>query len=141
MRRLFWSVVGAVLLGLVARPAAAQRASERPPVLLEEPRPNPVLPAALVPFSIDAEVCRKDHVPRVSLKVHNSLSEPVAILVLRERQTEVLDNRALRCGNYVAVWNGTIDGGTRVAPPSVYWIQLTVDDRVPRTRKLIVTNP
>lgn len=141
MRRLQWSVVEALFLGMLAAPLTAQRATERPPVVLEEPRPNPVLPAALVPFAIDQEVCRRDHVPLVSLKVYNVLAEPVAVLVLRGRRAESLDNHALRCGTYVAVWNGTIDGGTRVAPPGIYYLQLVADDRAPRTRKLIVTQP
>ena len=141
MRRLFRSVVLAMLLGMVTRPAVAQRSSDRPVISLEEPRPNPVLPAALVPFAIEAEVCRKDHVPRVSVKVYNVLANPVAVLRLRGRRIEPLDNRLLRCGTYVAVWDGTIDGGTRVAPPGIYYLQLAVDDRAPRTRKLIVTQP
>lgn len=141
MRRLLRSVVGALLLGMVAQPATAQRSSDRPLVSLEEPRPNPVLPAALVPFTIDPEVCRKDHVPQVSVKVYNVLANPVATLRLRGRQAQPLDNRPLRCGNHVAVWDGTIDDGTRVAPPGIYYIQLAVDDRSPRTRKVIVTQP
>ncbi len=141
MRRLLRSVVVAILLGVVIRPAVAQRSSDRPVISLEEPRPNPVLPAALVPFAIDAEVCRKGHVPRVSVKVYNVLANPVAALRLRGRRTEPLDNAPLRCGTYVAVWDGTIDGGTRVAPPGIYYLQLAVDDRTPRTRKLIVTQP
>jgi hypothetical protein len=141
MRRLSWSGLAAALLGMVALPVAAQRAPDRPLVTLEEPRPNPVLPAALVPFVIDQEVCRKDHVPTVSVKVYNVLANPVATLRLRGRRAEMLDDRPLRCGNYVAVWDGTIDGGTRVAPPGIYYLQLAVDDRSPRTRKVIVAQP
>ncbi len=141
MRRLFWSGLAAILLGMLALPVAAQRAPERVLVSLEELRPNPVLPAALVPFAIDPEVCRRDHVPKVSVKVYNVLANPVATLRLRGRRAEVLEDRPLRCGNYVAVWDGTIDGGARVAPPGIYYLQLAVDDRSPRTRKVVVTKP
>lgn len=141
MRRLYWSVVGVLLLAVAAVPVAAQRSSGRPLVTLEEPRPNPVLPAALVPFNIDPEVCQKGHVPQASVKVYNVLANPVAVLRLRGRRAEPLDNRPLRCGAYIAVWDGTIDGGARVAPPGIYYLQLAVDDRAPRTRKVIVTKP
>ena len=51
MRRFVGPGLGLLLGGVAAFPVAAQRSSDAPAlVILEEPRPNPVLPAALVPF-------------------------------------------------------------------------------------------
>lgn len=140
MRRLVGLVLVTLLGGGLAQRAGAQRLPETRAPAIEEPRPNPVLPAALVPFVIPAEECRKDHLPQVALKVYNVLAQPVATLRLRGRRPDPVDAVRLRCGAYVAVWDGTIGGGARVAPPGIYYLQLTVDDR-PYTRKMVVTQP
>ena len=91
MRRLVGPVLGLLLVGGMAQSATAQRTSAlAPTAVIEEPRPNPVLPAALVPFVIPAEVCRKDHTPLVALKVYNVLAQPVATLRLRSRRAEMV---------------------------------------------------
>ena len=141
MRRLCEPVLGCLLVGLWASGATAQRPAPGVPVALEEPRPYPVLPAALVPFVLASEVCQRGHVPVVGMTVYNVLAQPVAILHLRTRRAEALDSLRMRCGTYVATWNGTIDQGTRVAPPGIYYLQLTVDGRRPSTRKLVVPQP
>jgi len=141
MRRLVRPVLGLMLVGGMARTAAAQRVPEIvPAAVIAEPRPNPVLPAALVPFVIPSEVCRKDHLPLVALKVYNVLAQPVATLRLRSRRAELVDSLRMRCGTYVAIWDGTIGAGTKVATPGIYYLQLSVDDR-PYTRKIIVAHP
>ena len=78
--------------------------------------------------------------PIVGLRVYNVLAQPVAVLRLRGRNFTPLDRTRLRCGAYVALWDGTLDGGTRAASPGIYYLQLTVDDR-PYTRKVIVPQP
>lgn len=141
MRRLVRPVLVLLFLGVLAVPANAQRVPERlPSPAIEEPRPNPILPAALVPFVIPAEVCRKDHTPLVALKVYNVLAQPVAVLRLRSRRAEAVDSLPMRCGTYVAIWDGTIGGGAKVAPPGIYYLQLSVDSR-PYTRKVVVAQP
>ena len=141
MRRLVRPVLWLCLVGGMARQAIAQRVPETiPAVVIAEPRPNPVLPAALVPFVIPAEICRKDHLPLVVLKVYNVLAQPVATLRLRTRRSELVDSLRMRCGTFVAIWDGTMGAGTKVAPPGIYYLQLSVDDR-PYTRKVIVAHP
>lgn len=140
MRRLLGLGVGCWLLGVPWGSVAAQRPPARPAITLEEPRPTPVLPAALVPFAIASEVCKNGHVPIVALKVYNVLAQPVATLRLRNRRAGLLDGLKLRCGSYVATWNGTVEDGGRAAPPGIYYVQLLVDDRR-ATRKLIVPQP
>ena len=141
MRRFLGPGLGLVLGAAVAVPAAAQRSSDVPAVALEEPRPNPVLPAALVPFVIASDVCRRGHTPRVALRVYNVFAQPVASLRLRDRRpAAVLDSIPLRCGQYVGLWDGTVAGGTRAASPGVYYLRLSVDERS-TSRKVIITPP
>lgn len=141
MRRLVRPVLGLLLLVGLARSATAQRApGVVPGPVLEEPRPNPVLPAALVPFVIPEEMCRNNSIPLVALKVYNALGVPVATLRLRSRRAETLDSIRLRCGRYVAIWDGTIGGGTRVPPPGVYYLNLAVEDRL-STKKVVLSQP
>lgn len=141
MRRFIGPGLGLLLGGVVAVPAAAQRSSDLPAVVLEEPRPNPVLPAALVPFVIASDVCRRGHTPRVALRVYNVFAQPVASLRLRDRRSAVvLDSIPLRCGQYVGLWDGTVAGGTRAASPGIYYVSLSVDERR-ATKKIIITPP
>lgn len=122
------------LLVAVSSPAAAQRPATPPAVKLEEPRPAPVFPVALVPFSIPGELCRGGVLPEVSLQVNDALIRPVHTLRLRDRSRRPLDRLPLRCGSHVAIWDGTIDDGSRIAPPFVYYLSLTVT--LPGTRPL-----
>jgi hypothetical protein len=141
MRRFIGPGLGLLLGGVVALPAAAQRSSDLPAFVLEEPRPNPVLPAALVPFVIASDVCRRGHTPRVALRVYNVFVQPVASLRLRDRRNAVvLDSIPLRCGQYVGLWDGTVAGGTRAASPGIYYLRLSVDERS-TAKKIIITPP
>jgi hypothetical protein len=140
MRRFFGPGLGLLLGGVTALPAAAQRSPDAPTFVLEEPRPNPVLPAALVPFAITSDVCRRGHAPRVALRVYNVFVQPVASLRLRDRRAVVLDSIPLRCGQYVALWDGTVAGGTRAASPGIYYLRLSVDERS-TARKVVITPP
>lgn len=133
--------LGLLFLGLVALPAAAQRSPDLSGTVLEEPRPNPILPAALVPFAIGSDVCRRGHTPLVSVRVHNIFTVPVAPFHLRDHPAVALDSVPLRCGQYVAQWDGTINGGTRAAPPGIYYVLLTVDGRNAGTKRMVVTSP
>lgn len=125
MRRLVMPGL-AWLLVAVSFPAAAQRPSRPPAVKIEEPRPAPVFPVALVPFSIPAEACRGGRIPTVTLRVHDALTKPVHTLRLRGRGRQPIDSLPLRCGQHVAIWDGTIEDGSRIAVPFVYYLFLTV---------------
>ena len=109
-------------------------------MVIEEPRPLPVLPAAFVPFTIGQEFCQNGRLPTVGLKVYNVFARPVAVLRVRGRIATPIDRTQMRCGTHVALWDGTLDGGTRTASPGIYYLQLTVDDRT-TTRKVIVPRP
>ena len=140
MRRFVRRGLGLLLGGVLAGPAAAQRSPTTPAVTLQAPRANPVFPEALVPFTIAPALCRQGHVPVVSLRIYNSLSQPVAALRLRDRATVILDSIPLKCGDYVALWNGTVSKGTRAASPGLYLFQLSADGES-KAQKLIFTPP
>lgn len=141
MRRLCLPGCALLLAGVVTSPVPAQRPAGTAAVALEEPRAAPVFPAALVPFTLGPELCQDGGEPVVSLRIYNVLAQPVATLRMRGRRGESIDGLAVRCGGYVAIWDGTIDEGTRVAPPGIYYVQLGVVGRRAATRKLIVTQP
>ncbi|HET9066704.1 MAG TPA: hypothetical protein VFN22_12860 [Gemmatimonadales bacterium] len=135
------------LVVLGARPLQAQRATPPPIPTLDEPRPWPIFPALLVPFSVPEEYCREGRTPRVQLRVFDGLTAPIATLTLRGRAARPLDGRPLRCGAWVAHWDGAWGSPPRLASNAVYWLQLSVDtssatpgQRPPvlRTRKLVV---
>jgi hypothetical protein len=140
MRRFLRPGLGLLLGGVLAFPAAAQRTPATPAFALEEPRANPVLPAALVPFSIASDVCKRGHIPQVALQVYNVVAEPVASLRLRDRPAVVLDSIPLRCGQYVALWDGTVAKGTRAASPGLYLVTLSVDG-VSLVQRLLIREP
>lgn len=140
MRRDFGAGWALLLGAVVAHPAAAQRSTDVLPLALLAPRPDPVLPAALVPFAVSPDLCRHGHTPRVTLRVYNVFAEPVATLAVRGRRAEVLDSVSLRCGTYVAFWDGTVDHGKRVASPGIYWLRLIADDRSTAER-IIIAQP
>lgn len=141
MRRFFRPGLGLLLGGVVAHSAAAQRSPTTPVFALEEPRANPVFPAALVPFSISPEICRGGHIPRVSLRLYNVITERVATFRLRDRPAAVLDSMPLRCGQYVAQWDGTIANGAKAAPPGTYLMDLSVDGVSRKTNKFRLSEP
>lgn len=136
-----------VLTLLGTTPAHAQLPAPRPTIpTLDEPRPLPVFPALLVPFSIPSQYCAEGRRPRVTLRVFSGLTKEIATLVLRGPEATPLDGRPVGCGPAVARWDGVEGKSLRLATNAVYWIQLAVDTsatpdgRPPilRTRQLVV---
>ncbi len=126
MRRRVGPVLGLLLGGILVLTTSAQRSPEAPLIVLQQARPNPIFPASLVPFTIASDVCRNGHVPRVTLQVYNGAAQEVATLTLRGK-TEPLSGIPMRCGDYVASWDGTVNGGRSVAVPTLYHLLLEVD--------------
>lgn len=137
MRRRVGPVLGLLLGGFLVSTTTAQRSPQAEPIVLQQARPNPIFPAALIPFTIAPGVCRSDHVPRVTLKIYNGAAQVVATLTLRGKPLVPLDGTPMRCGDYVATWDGTVDSGRSVAVPAVYFVRLEVD-RIPKSKNLIV---
>ena len=138
MRRHVGPVLGLLLGGVLVRTTTAQRSPQSEPIVLQQARPNPIFPAALIPFTIAPEVCKGGHVPRVTLKIYNGAAQVVATLTLRGKTPVLLDGTPMRCEDYVATWDGTVDSGRSVAVPAVYFVRLEVDRIPPRSKNLIV---
>jgi hypothetical protein len=136
MRRRVGPVLGLLLGGILVLTTSAERSPDAPSITLQEARPNPILPAALIPFTIGSEVCRNDHLPRVTLKVYDGTTKVVATLTLRGKAVP-LDGTPMRCGDYVAAWDGTVNSGRSVAVPAMYFVRLEVDQQA-RSNKIIV---
>ena len=125
----------ALLLG-IASPALAQDPSA-PRVELRENTPNPFFPSTTIPFDIHREVCSRGHQPVVTMRVYNVLVQIVGIPTLRDSTGQRLENVRLRCGSYIAYWDGKGRDGREVAD-GVYYYQLLVDGERISTRKMIV---
>jgi hypothetical protein len=142
MRRLVGSVA-AWLVVAGANPVAAQRATATPTVRLEDPRPAPILPAVLVPFVIPDSWCEGNVEPRVTLRVHDVLMEPLRTLRLRGRGNRDLNRLTMRCGQHVAFWDGAVGDPPRLPTPTVYYLRLVVerDGRWPGTAAVRLVVP
>ena len=127
MRRHVLPVAVAALLLAAPRSANSQRPATLPLPTLDEARPMPLFPALVVPFSIPDEYCRGGRSPGVLLRIFDRLTQPLDTLVLRGRDGLPLDGRAIRCGDHVARWDGTLAGPLRVADPGLWYLQMAVD--------------
>ena len=124
-----------LLLG-IASPVMAQ---ETPAVRIElkENTPNPFFPSTTIAFAIHREVCSRGHQPVVTMRVYNVLVQVVAVPMLQDSTGQRLENVRLRCGSYIAYWDGKGRDGREV-PDGVYYYQLVVDGERVSTRKMIV---
>ncbi|HTO73772.1 MAG TPA: hypothetical protein VMJ30_08130 [Gemmatimonadales bacterium] len=121
---------------LITGRAAAQEPVPALRVELGENVPNPFFPATTIPFVIHQEVCTRGHDPLVSLKIYNVLAQVIAIPSLQGQPNELLDQIRLKCGSYVAVWDGKLLDGRSEVTPGIYYYQLVVDGQR-FTRKMI----
>jgi hypothetical protein len=69
--------------------------------------------------------------------VRNVIAQVVAGPMLIEEPGRRLHGLKLRCGDYLAFWDGQYDDFDRQSTTGVYWIRLTVDGQA-QTRKMIV---
>lgn len=121
-----------LLLGFMvgmAVPAAAQVPSLPPAFELGDNFPNPFFPATSIPFTLTQEACTDGHVPLVTLEIYNVLVQVVAIPELQTGGRERVRGLHLRCGSYVAYWNGRYLDDEREVTPGVYYYRLTVDNQ------------
>ena len=129
-----------LLLGLMvgmAAPAPAQVPSPPPVFELGDNFPNPFFPATSIPFVLTSEACTDGHVPLVTLEIYNVLVQVIAIPELQAGGRERVRGLRLRCGSYVAYWNGRYLDDEREVTPGVYYYRLTVDGHS-QVKKMIV---
>lgn len=148
-------VVVLALSGSVPRVARAQRVdayARNPGVVLGQNYPNPFSPDTRIPFTVgDAAGCREPgKLYKVTLRIYNLLSQPVAVPVLQDGGGGVatgqpLENKLLPCSQFTAYWDGQYqalrDGkfqstGRPVAE-GIYLYRLEVDGYVV-VRKMVV---
>ncbi len=125
-----------LLLG-IAFPVMAQESTAPPRIELRENTPNPFFPSTTITFEIHKEVCNRGHQPVVTLRVYNVLVQVVAAPTIKDSTGQRLENVRLRCGSYVAYWDGRGRDGHEVHD-GVYYYQLVVDGERVSTRKMIV---
>jgi hypothetical protein len=125
-------LLGLMVLGVTTRGDAG----EGPPRAFElgDNYPNPFHPATSIPFTLLPEACADGHAPTVTLEIYNVLVQVVAVPELQTGGRERLRGLRLRCGSYVAYWDGRLLEGEREVTPGVYYYRLTVDGRA-RSRK------
>ena len=146
MNRL-WGALGLVLAltAVMPRVSQAQDGRDRKPGMsLGQNYPNPFNPETRIPFGVgDSPTCTESTKQyRVSLKVYNLLSQPVATPVLQGGSGGVapgqsLENVTISCGEYVAYWDGKVASTGREAASGVYYYRLEVNG-VPLLKKMIV---
>lgn len=111
---------------------------------LEQNHPNPVDPETFIPFTLEEGLFRGSDSVVVTLRIYNILRQVVAIpeIVVDERsgrRERLLDRPFHEPGRAIAYWDGRDLAGIRV-PTGAYFYELSVDDREPRVRKMIVVN-
>lgn len=73
----------------------------------------------------------------VTVEIYNVLVQVVAIPELQTGGRERVRGLRLRCGSYVAYWNGRYLDDEREVTPGVYYYRLTVDGQS-QVKKMIV---
>ncbi len=148
-----WAALVTVLAlcAFMSGPASAQSGSGqtvggRGPGALGPNVPNPFNPDTRIPFTVgmvgDPPVCAEgSRVYRVSLRIHNVLSQPVAVPVLQgggEHGGRPIENLPLSCGEFQAWWDGKVRGTAREVASGVYYAILEVDGRRAHMIKMLV---
>ncbi len=78
----------------------------------------------------------------MTLRIFNVLAQLMAIPVLQTGEFangQPLSALALRCGNYIAFWNGNFLNTTQPVPPGVYLYRIEVDGRATARKMVVVT--
>ena len=129
-------LLGLMVLGVTTPGATQDRAPPRA-FELGDNYPNPFHPATSIPFTLLQEACADGHAPTVTLEIYNVLVQVVAVPELQTGGRERLRGLRLRCGSYVAYWDGRLLDGERDVTPGVYYYRLTVDGQS-QVKKMIV---
>ncbi len=134
-------VLALVVSAMMPKQAAGQQAQSPPKHSagkLGRSWPNPFNPNTHTPFTVgDACVTGETHV--VTVRILNILAQPVKIPVMfgpsaittssasSSMNGARISNLRLACGDYVAFWDGYVEGTTREAASGTYIVQEIVD--------------
>lgn len=110
--------------------------------------PNPFNPDVTTPFTIGDSTCRPGEQHVVTMRILNILAQPVVTPVLQGPSANStssassalngsrISNLKLECGDYVAFWNGKIEGGSREAASGTYIVQIIVDGKLANSTRI-----
>jgi len=108
--------------------------------------PNPFNPVVHTPFSVDG--CAAGQTRVVTVRILNILAQPVVIPVLygpsanstssasSSMNGSRISNLRLECGDYVAFWDGKVEGGGREAASGTYIVQLIIDGKLANSTRI-----
>ena len=139
---------GLVVLALLAFPvssavAQGQQSSRdnRTGSELKQNYPNPFQTETRIAFSVGGfpNCTDPSRQYRVTLRIHNVISQQVAVPVLQggNTQGQPVENVFLTCGEYTAYWDGKVGRTGREAAAGIYVYSLIVNGS-PLTRKMTV---
>ena len=110
--------------------------------------PNPFNPWVHTPFTVGGEGCTSGEQHAVSVRFLNILAQPVVVPVLEGTSANStsssasslngssITNLSLACGNYVAFWDGKVNGGAKEAASGMYIVQILVDGKLSDTKRI-----
>lgn len=148
--KLRWAALSLVLAlcALVPHTADAQAGEPQPGRrrvgTLGQNYPNPFNPETWIPFGVDTLCTEPNRQYRVTMRIHNTLTQVVAMPELVGGSGTAtggsrLENLVLTCGKYTAYWDGKFLNTNRDVASGVYIYRLDVDGKFEMMRKFLVT--
>ncbi len=131
-----------VVSAMMPKQAAGQQAQSPPKHSagkLGKSWPNPFNPIVHTPFTVGDSTCSSSETHVVTVRILNILAQPVVIPVLfgpsanstssasSSMNGSRISNLRLACGDYVAFWDGKVEGGGPEAASGTYVVQIIVD--------------
>jgi hypothetical protein len=142
-----WPALLLALVGLAMMPRQAAGQESQAPQQhsagkLGKSWPNPFNPVVHTPFTVGDSTCAAGETHAVTVRILNILAQPVVIPVLygpsanstssasSSMNGSRISNLRLECGDYVAFWDGKVEGGGREAASGTYIVQIIVDGKL-----------
>ena len=139
-----WAALGLVLALSVIMPRHAEAQAKPTKPVLKQNYPNPFNPETSAPFLVGGfpNCSEPNKQYNVSLTVYNVIGQVVAIPVLKGAADGVsggtpLDHVLLRCGSYIAFWNGKIRSNGREAASGIYQAVMNQDGEISIIRMIV----
>jgi hypothetical protein len=110
--------------------------------------PNPFNPVVHTNFTVGGGTCAPTETHVVTVRILNILAQPVVIPVLygpsanstsgasSSMNGSRLSSLRLECGDYVAFWDGKVEGGGREAASGTYIVQLIIDGKLASSTRI-----
>ena len=140
-----------VCLAMVPKQAAGQQSQspqQHSAGKLGKSWPNPFNPVVHIPFTVGDSACASGEQHVVTVRILNILAQPVVTPVLfgpaanstssasSSLNGSRISNLKLACGDYVAFWDGFVEGGGREAASGTYIVQIVVDGKLANSTRI-----